>query len=208
MDGTVGADAERWARAVGGDGESFAVLFDRHQQRVYRHACRLVDTVQDAEDVTAAAFLELWRRRLDVRLVDGSVLPWLLVTTSNLARNVRRGVRRHRAFIDRLPRARVHSEAGESKREPLDSDLGVALRLSGADLRLVTLVMLEGYPLAEAADVVAIGLAGGGVAVAADLVSLPGGDIDTRSRSPRWCPRPGPPQLPSTTPRRAPLMST
>lgn len=157
MDGTVGADAERWARAVGGDGESFAVLFDRHQQRVYRHACRLVDTVQDAEDVTAAAFLELWRRRSDVRLVDGSVLPWLLVTTSNLARNVRRGVRRHRAFIDRLPRARAPSEAGESVREPLDSDLGVALRqLSGADLRLVTLVMLEGYPLAEAADVLGL----------------------------------------------------
>ena len=157
MDETAGADVEHWAGAIGGDGESFAVLFDRHQQRVYRHACRLVDTTQDAEDVTAAAFLELWRRRSAVRLVDGSVLPWLLVTTSNLARNMRRGLRRHRAFIDRLPRGRKDTEAAESVQEPLDDDLAVALRqLSAADLRLVTLVILEGYPLAEAAEILGV----------------------------------------------------
>ncbi|WP_396133584.1 RNA polymerase sigma factor [Arthrobacter sp. 1088] len=44
----------------------------------------------DAEDATAAAFLELWRRREGVRLVDGSILPWLLVTTTNTARNLQR----------------------------------------------------------------------------------------------------------------------
>jgi len=158
-------DAEQWARAVGGDGESFAVLFDRHQQRVHRHACRLVDSVQDAEDVTAAAFLELWRRRTIVRLVDGSVLPWLLVTTSNLARNVQRGVRRHRAFIARLPRSNGHMTTYEPARDAssseswsdVDDHLDAALRqLRAADLRLVTLVVIEGFSLAEAGDLLGL----------------------------------------------------
>lgn len=78
-------------------------LFDRHRDRVFGHACRLVESRYDAEDVTASAFLELWRRRGDVRLVEGSVLPWLLVTTGNVARNSRRGTRRYRQFLSRLP---------------------------------------------------------------------------------------------------------
>lgn len=32
----------------------------------------------------------LWRRRNDVRIVDQSVLPWLMVTSKNLARNANR----------------------------------------------------------------------------------------------------------------------
>ena len=87
------ADVTLWSRARTGDGEAFGRVFDAHRERVYRHALRLVDTVHEAEDVTAVAFLELWRRRDHVRLVDGSVLPWLLVTAGNVARNQRRAAR-------------------------------------------------------------------------------------------------------------------
>ena len=66
-----------WHLSRTGDAGSFDVLFERHQDRVFRHACRLVDNLHDAEDVTAATFLELWRRRDDVRLVGDSLLPWL-----------------------------------------------------------------------------------------------------------------------------------
>ena len=97
-------DAVEWMCSLEGEGNCFGVLFDRHRDRVFRLACRLVDKRRDAEDVTATAFLELWRRRRDVRLVDGSVLPWLLVTTSNVARNVGRATRHYRALLDRLPR--------------------------------------------------------------------------------------------------------
>ncbi len=77
----VELDSTLWGRSLTGDGEAFDVLFDRHRDRVFRHACRLADTRQDAEDAVASAFLELWRCRAKVQLVDGSVLPWLLVTT-------------------------------------------------------------------------------------------------------------------------------
>jgi RNA polymerase sigma-70 factor (ECF subfamily) len=92
------SDEGLWRRSLDGDGEAFAFLFDRHRDRVFGHAFRLVQTRHDAEDVAASVFLELWRRRAEVRLVDGSVLPWLLVTTTNVGRNSARGTRRYRAF--------------------------------------------------------------------------------------------------------------
>ncbi|MGV8967781.1 MAG: RNA polymerase sigma factor [Cellulomonas sp.] len=149
-------DTAQWALSVEGDGHAFGVIFDRYRDRVFRHACRLVESRHDAEDVTAAAFLELWRRRRDVRLVAGSVLPWLLVTTSNVARNSSRSTRRYRQFLDRLPREPVGPDTADVafRREIADVELGAALRsLSPQDLHLVTLVVLEGCSLAEAAVV-------------------------------------------------------
>lgn len=108
-------DAGPWARSLDGDGAAFAELYDRHRDRVFRHAARLVTSQHDAEDVLAAAFLELWRRRGDVRLVGGSVLPWLLVTTSNVARNVGRGTRRYRTLLDRLPRETTTADAADAR---------------------------------------------------------------------------------------------
>ncbi|MFD4991024.1 RNA polymerase sigma factor [Cellulosimicrobium cellulans] len=155
-------DAALWAAALGGDGAAFGVLFDRHRDRVFRHAYRLVVDRPQAEDVLAAAFLELWRRRASVRLVDGSPLPWLLVTASNVARNVRRGTRRHRRLLDALPRAGDVPAAEESAfvddpAEVVDPVLGAALRaLPAADLRLLTLVALEGWSLSDAAELLGL----------------------------------------------------
>lgn len=149
-------DEALWHRSRAGDGEAFGLLFDRHRERVFRHACRLVETRHDAEDVTAAAFLELWRRRDDVRLVRGSVLPWLLVTASNLARNARRAMRRHRRFLARLPREAAAPDAADvalgAHALGVADEMREALRgLSDADLHLVSLVVLEDYSLADAA---------------------------------------------------------
>jgi RNA polymerase sigma factor (sigma-70 family) len=147
-----------WARSLEGDGDAFGALFDVHRDRVYRHACRMVEGRHDAEDVTGAAFLELWRRRASVRVVHGSVLPWLLVTASNIARNVSRGSRRHRAFLDRLPRSpHAPAAADVAFTEDLrgaDPALRAALgALSADDQALISLVVLEDMSLADAADV-------------------------------------------------------
>lgn len=148
-------EATLWRESLGGDGRAFGALFDLHQPRVYRHACRLVENAFDAEDVTGAAFLELWRRRESVRLVDGSVLPWLLVTTSNVARNARRSLRRYRAFLDSLPRGAIEPDAAElAFREGwggVSPELRAALRaLNAQDLALISLVVLEDLPLSQA----------------------------------------------------------
>ncbi len=59
-----------WDEARAGAGEAFGQIFERHKNRVFRHALRLADSVSDAEDVVAIAFMELWRRRNDVRVVS------------------------------------------------------------------------------------------------------------------------------------------
>ena len=161
MDPAQTTEAALWQRTLVGDGEAFGSLFDQLRDRLFRHACRLVETRQDAEDVVAAAFLELWRRRDDVRMVNGSVLPWLLVTASNLSRNVARGTRRYRSFLDRLPReASVPDTAFVTVDEGwlgIDPPLRAALRaLSKSDLELFVLVAMADYSIADAAMAVDI----------------------------------------------------
>jgi len=151
------SEAQVWAAASAGDADAFGMMFDAHQARAHRHACRLVGDVTQAQDVTATAFLELWRRRSEVRMVDGSVLPWLLVTVTNVARNTRRSTRRYRALLDRLPHAEITRDTAD---EALDR-LGVAglapglaaglVTLKPVDQALLSLVALEGYSIADAA---------------------------------------------------------
>ena len=155
-------EAERWAAALAGSGAAFAWLFDRHRNRVYRHALRMLGDVHDAEDVTAGAFLELWRRREAVTLVEGSVLPWLLVTTSNLSRNVARSLRRYRSVLGSLPRSETSRGAGEVAEERLEMASGErrvreALRtLSAPDAALIAMTAFEGYSPREAASALGI----------------------------------------------------
>jgi RNA polymerase sigma factor (sigma-70 family) len=154
-------EAGLWSRARDGDGEAYGSLFDLHQGRVFRHTYRFIQDRHDAEDVTAAVFLELWRRRQDVRLVGGSVLPWLLVTATNSARNSRRSSRRYRQFLDSLPRGDVHQSAeDEAVADFFSAPLQAAIRRLGpVDRGLVALVILEGYPIGDAAE--ALGLSPG-----------------------------------------------
>lgn len=151
-----------WARARAGDAEAFARIFDAYRDRVFRHALRFVEEAHQAEDITAMAFLELWRRRDAVRVVAGSVLPWLLVTTTNVGRNQRRAALRHRRFLAAL-RANedqtvvVPPPEVTSERLDLSPELRAALAtLRGADLHLLVLVALEDYSMRDAAT--ALGL--------------------------------------------------
>lgn len=155
------AESECWVAACSGDSDAFGSIWDLHRRRVWLQACRLVDDREDAEDVTAVAFLELWRRRAEVRVVNGSVLPWLLVTTSYVARNVSRSRRRYRAVLQRLPREEAGIDPWEvlSRYDPTgwSHELVVLLRsLHQKDLQLVTLVILEGLPVVEAAPLVGV----------------------------------------------------
>jgi len=159
---SIGDEEAAWAAVLGNDGDSFVAIFDQHRNRVYRHALRLTANVPDAEDVTAGAFLELWRRRKSVRVVDGSVLPWLLVTTTNLARNLTRGLRRYRTLIAALPRSEVGQSAEDVALERIE-ELRTAERvrdalsgLSPSDAALITLTMLEHYSPAQAAAALGI----------------------------------------------------
>jgi RNA polymerase sigma-70 factor (ECF subfamily) len=153
----AGSDEGLWSRAVTGDGEAFGGLFDRHRDRMFRHCVRLVGSRQDAEDVVAVAFLEMWRRRRDVRLVGGSTLPWLLVTATNVARNVERGTRRYRSLLARLDRGDASPDPavvlGDSGALGMSDGLDAAVAsLGDTDRELLRLVVIDGFSLTQAAD--------------------------------------------------------
>lgn len=156
------AERDLWVRAITGDAEAFGRIFDLHRQRVFRHAFWHLGDTHDAEDATAAAFLELWRRRADVRVINGSVLPWLLVATGNICRNLSRGLRRHRALISDLPRGPGHERSAEeaaldraSVFDDAEESLAIGLRgLPRATRTLIALTALEGYSVHEAAAAV------------------------------------------------------
>ncbi len=157
----AGEELATWQRALNGNGAAFAALFRQHQPRVYRRALSLVGGTHDAEDVTALSFFELWRKRRAVRVVDGTVLPWLLVTTVNLSRNHSRGDRRYRHLVASLP----HGEAPNAETVAVHNIettlLGVRLneaiaRLGAVDAALLVLTALDGLSVVEAAAAVGL----------------------------------------------------
>lgn len=150
------AELELWERARQNDGDAFGRLFDLHHLRVYHRALGLVEDQHDAEDVTATVFFELWRKRHSVAAVNGSVIPWLLVTTVNVSRNLRRSTARYRRFLSAAPRAAAVDG-------PNDESIDARLRLANAlkelpsvDSALLVLTVLEGVPIAEAAQAVGL----------------------------------------------------
>lgn len=150
------------ARAAAGDVAAFEALYRLHVSRVHRHCARQLGGLQDADDLTAVVFLEAWRRRDAIRVVDGSVLPWLLVTATNVARNHNRGRRRYRAALAQLsPPDPVEDHADavvtRSEHEAAARVLAQALgSLSAVDRRVVSLCLLEELSYAQAAEVLGV----------------------------------------------------
>lgn len=151
-------DALIWERVLAGEGRAFGELWDRHRDRVFRHTRRMLDHHADAEDATAMAFLELWRRRGDARLVGGSVLPWLLVIATNVVRNAVRSRRRYRDLLARLPAPEPARDVGELVGDRVEAAQRLAgfTRLSAADQQIIALVALSDVPLEDAAAALGI----------------------------------------------------
>jgi RNA polymerase sigma factor (sigma-70 family) len=147
-------DSRDWAALLLGDAEAFGRIFDRHHARVYRHSSRLAPTTTDADDIVAITFLEAWRKRSQVHLVNDSILPWLLVTATNSARNFTRKANRYRVLLAQLPIESPNEDASTRLETGPAQD---ALRLlSIADQQVITLCVLEGLPERDAAIILGI----------------------------------------------------
>lgn len=139
---------------LAGDGEAFGRVFDRHKPAVRRQAHRLLDRTAEVEDAVAVVFLEAWRRRGAVTVVDGSLRPWLLVTATHVSRNIRRSRIRYEQLLARLPAPSETADPASSldERHVLD-----AMRtLSVVDQQVLTLCVLEGWSERDAAAALAV----------------------------------------------------
>ncbi|MGL3805182.1 RNA polymerase sigma factor [Paeniglutamicibacter sp. R2-26] len=161
------SDEELWRMVATGDGDAFGVLFDRHRKRVLGHALRIVASAHVAEDVVAMVFYEAWRRRADVRVVNGSMAPWLLVVANNTIRNQTRQQRRYRALLSRLPPPDDSTDIAEDFLEAAQRDIeSTSLRnaftqLKPLDRDVLTLCVVEEFSTRDAAA--ALGIAEGTV---------------------------------------------
>jgi RNA polymerase sigma factor (sigma-70 family) len=85
-----------------GDPQAFTELYERHARTIYNYLFRRLADWSEAEDLTAVVFLEAFRRRRDVVIVEGKILPWLYGIATNVLRNRRRAMWRHRRLLAQL----------------------------------------------------------------------------------------------------------
>jgi RNA polymerase sigma-70 factor (ECF subfamily) len=103
-----------WQRSAGGDGQAFAELYERHARTIYNYLFRRLADWSEAEDLTAVVFLEAFRRQKDVVVIEGKLVAWLYGIATNVLRNRRRALWRHRRLIAQLehePRDAVEPDA-------------------------------------------------------------------------------------------------
>ena len=142
------SDDELVTLALRSDRGAFAALFDRHAGAVFDYAWGLTRSTTDAEDLTQDVFATAWTKLAGIRIVERSVLPWLLVTTRNHARNHARRAY-HRATVELDENLTAASEA--QHRDELQWVMSEIAKLGGVDQRICQLCLVEGYGYAEAA---------------------------------------------------------
>ncbi|WP_223692245.1 RNA polymerase sigma factor [Leifsonia poae] len=155
-------DLDLLRQASEGDGDAFARLFRRHRDRVFRHTLRLANTPSDAEDLVALTFAEVWRKRNRISSDDSSILPWLLVTASNLARNNVRAFRRHQALLAKMPAPEPIADHSSDVLDRLQHDDIAARvresfeRLDDRDREILSLCVLEEMSTQQVANLLRV----------------------------------------------------
>jgi RNA polymerase sigma-70 factor (ECF subfamily) len=139
-----------------GDQKAFSELYERHARTIYNYLFRRLADWSEAEDLTAVVFLEAFRRRKDVVVVEGKLLPWLYGIATNVLRNRRRALWRHRDLISQLagqPRAEVSPDAPARAEAAarMQSILQQIARLPRAQQDVVALCIWSGLSYDEAA---------------------------------------------------------
>jgi RNA polymerase sigma-70 factor (ECF subfamily) len=79
------AEAELLLRAGRGDEAAFLLLYERHRTPVFRFACRMLGSAQQAEDVTQECFLAVLRRPEAYRADRASLRTYLCAIARHLA---------------------------------------------------------------------------------------------------------------------------
>jgi RNA polymerase sigma-70 factor (ECF subfamily) len=148
--------------ALAGHRPAFEELVRRHADRLHAVVRRLVDSREEAEEVTQEAFLRAWRG-LGRFEGDAAFSTWLYRIGVNEAhrRRERRPARRRETSLEAQavePRAPGAGPAGAAERRALQAALERAIAALPPDLR-VPLVLrdVEGLSTAEAAVVMELG---------------------------------------------------
>lgn len=158
-------DTDLGAFVRAGDASAFEQVFDRHATAIYNYCFRRTASWDTAQDATSTVFLEAWRTRERLVVVDGSVLPWLYGIATNVCRNTNRSATRYLRAVTRMPASPDVPDHAEDVAGRLDDQRRMQQVLAGvADLParerdVVALVVWErlDYAAASAALGIPIG---------------------------------------------------
>ena len=162
------SDDRAWLEASGSEeSAAFVKVYDKHVRSVYRYSLHVLRNPHEAEDITQEVFVLAWTKRRSIRLVDMSVLPWLLVTSRNLSLNrvkqLQRYARKAMRSSDEEARPMIHPAADDDAavrmlRAAIDEAVD---DLSVTDQTLYHLCITEGLSYQQAAS--ALGTSHGAV---------------------------------------------
>ena len=155
------ADEALLARVAQGDRQAIALLFERHQLKVYRFVLRLVADKASAEDTVSEVFIELWRHaaRFEGR---ARLSTWMLAIARNKAVSALR--RRIDQPLDDAM-AQTIPDRGSTAQESLEAaDRSAVVRrclaqLSPAHREIIDLVYYHEKSVEEVAAIVGVSAA-------------------------------------------------
>jgi RNA polymerase sigma-70 factor, ECF subfamily len=152
------SDLDLLRQALGGKGDAFHLLMDRHAQAIYRLASSLVPTHHDAEDVVQETFIAAYRA-LKTFQERSSVKTWLYAIAYRQAALLRRKQRNPiRMLTDETPIPdRSATESTPHSAVDARLDLATALAHLPEDHRAILILReLDGLSYDEIANVLGL----------------------------------------------------
>ncbi|MDJ1131661.1 RNA polymerase sigma factor SigM [Streptomyces iconiensis] len=162
---TVADDRDLLARHVAGDADAFGEIVRRHRDRLWAVALRTLGDREEAADAVQDAFISAYRAAHTFR-GQSAVTTWLhRITVNACLDRARKAASRRASPTDDTERLEQllephESAAGPTERQDLHRQLIAALSELPVEQRAaLVLVDMQGYPVAEAAEVldVAVG---------------------------------------------------
>lgn len=156
-DMTALPDSELARRVYAGNEAAFTILFDRYCRLVLVTGLRILDDIGEAEDVTQAVFLEIYRKADQFDPAKGTFKSWLLQYAYHRSLN-RKNYLSLRHFYDRVETAENKSQAIAETSFSLPNQEAALLAneylalLSQEQRQVIYMVFFEGLSLKDVAD--------------------------------------------------------
>ena len=149
--------------SLAGDGQAFALLYDRHGRAAYSLAYRMLGERQAAEDLAQDAFIKIWRGASSYRTERGSVRTWILSIVHNRGIDQLRANATRRRMQEKIeasaPRSQPSEAFAESWRNSQRDQVREALNtLPAEQLKILELAYFSGYTHVEIADLLGLPL--------------------------------------------------
>lgn len=147
-------DRELLARHAAGDRDAFGIVVERHRDRLWRVALRTLGNADDAADAVQDALLSAYRAAGSFR-GDAAVTTWLHRITVNACLDLvrRKASRPSVALEDELDHsADIAAPDVLGARETAAEILDALRRIGPEQAAAVVLVDIEGFPVAQVAE--------------------------------------------------------